>query len=71
MLPVVDNNDLVGIITDRYLKKASASDATNLDIHEIFYLIAKIKIKTKLVHMVDRQTGERDMLHIYRLLKSN
>jgi acetoin utilization protein AcuB len=45
ILPVVENGDLVGIITDRDLKKASASDATSLDIHEILYLIAKIKVK--------------------------
>ena len=45
ILPVVVNGDLVGIITDRDLKKASASDATSLDIHEILYLISKIKVK--------------------------
>jgi acetoin utilization protein AcuB len=45
ILPVLENSDLAGIITDRDLKKASASDATSLDIHEIFYLIAKIKVK--------------------------
>ncbi len=33
ILPVVENGDLVGIITDRDLKKSSASDATSLDIH--------------------------------------
>jgi len=45
ILPVVANGDLVGIITDRDLKKASASDATSLDIHEILYLISKVKVK--------------------------
>ena len=45
ILPVVENGDLVGIITDRDLKRASASDATCLEIHEIFYLLSKIKIK--------------------------
>ena len=45
ILPVLENGDLTGIITDRDLKKASASDATSLDIHEIIYLIAKIKVK--------------------------
>jgi acetoin utilization protein AcuB len=45
ILPVVEHSDLVGIITDRDLKKASASDATSLGIHEILYLIAKVKVK--------------------------
>ena len=44
-LPVMKNGKLVGVVTDRDLKKASASDANTLDIHELLYLIAKIKIK--------------------------
>ncbi|MFO7666187.1 MAG: CBS and ACT domain-containing protein [Desulfobacterales bacterium] len=45
MLPVMKKGKLVGIITDRDLKKSSASDATTLDVHELMYLISKIKIK--------------------------
>jgi len=45
MLPVMKNNKLVGIVTDRDLKRASASDATSLEIHELLYLISKIKVK--------------------------
>lgn len=45
MLPVVEKGKLVGIVTDRDLKRASASDATSLDIHELLYLISKIKVK--------------------------
>ncbi len=45
ILPVIDNAKLVGIITDRDLKRASASDATSLEIHELAYLISKIKVK--------------------------
>lgn len=45
MLPVMKDSKLVGIITDRDLKRASASDATSLDIHELMYLISKIKVK--------------------------
>jgi acetoin utilization protein AcuB len=45
MLPVKEKGQLVGIITDRDLKRASASDATTLEIHEMLYLISKIKIK--------------------------
>ena len=45
MLPVMKKNRLVGIVTDRDLKKASASDATLLDVHELLYLLTKIKVK--------------------------
>lgn len=45
MLPVMKKGKLIGIITDRDLKRASASDATSLDIHELLYLLTKIKVK--------------------------
>ncbi len=43
MLPVMKKDKLVGIVTDRDLKRASASDAT--DVHELLFLLSKIKIK--------------------------
>lgn len=45
MLPVMKKGKLVGILTDRDLKKASASDATMLEIHELLYLLTKITAK--------------------------
>lgn len=45
MLPVLKKDRLVGIITDRDIKRASASDATTLEVHELLYLISQIKIK--------------------------
>ena len=45
ILPVVKKDKLVGVITDRDLKRASASDATSLEIHELLYLLMKIKVK--------------------------
>jgi acetoin utilization protein AcuB len=45
MLPVMDKGTLVGVVTDRDLRSASASDASALEIHELLYLISKIKIK--------------------------
>lgn len=44
MLPVMKKGKLVGIVTDRDLKRAQASDATSLDIHELLYLLSTIKI---------------------------
>lgn len=46
MLPVIEKSQLVGVVTDRDLKRASASDATSLDIHELLYLIARIKVNS-------------------------
>ncbi len=45
MLPVLKKGKLVGVVTDRDLKRASASDATTLDVHELLYLVSKIKVR--------------------------
>ena len=45
ILPVIENGNIVGVITDRDLKKASPSDATTLDMHELLFLISKIKVR--------------------------
>jgi len=44
-LPVLEKGKLVGVITDRDLKRASPSDATSLEAHELLYLIATIKVR--------------------------
>ena len=44
-LPVVDKGKLVGMVTFRNLIEAAPSSATSLSIHELNYLIMKIKIK--------------------------
>ncbi len=44
-LPVVDGTGAVlGIVTDRDLKRASPSDATLLEVHELLYLLEKVKV---------------------------
>jgi acetoin utilization protein AcuB len=45
MLPVIKDNKLVGVLTDRDIKRASASDATTLEIHELLFLISQITAK--------------------------
>lgn len=37
MLPVLKKGRLVGVVTDRDLKRASASDATSLEVHELLF----------------------------------
>ena len=45
-LPVVDKKGrLVGILTDRDIKQAWASDATTLEVHELAYLLSRIMVK--------------------------
>lgn len=44
LLPVLKGQQLVGIVTDRDLKRASASEATSLDVHELAYLLSRIRV---------------------------
>lgn len=44
-LPVVDKGKLVGIVTQHDLLMAAPSPATSLSVHELNYLLAKMKIK--------------------------
>jgi acetoin utilization protein AcuB len=44
-LPIVEKGKLVGIVTLRNLIEAAPSPATTLSIHELNYLILKIKVK--------------------------
>ena len=57
-LPVIKERRLVGIVSDRDLKEAQASDATSLDIHELYYLLAKVKIKSLMSTNLHTTTGE-------------
>lgn len=45
MLPVTKKGNLVGVITDRDIKRASASDATTLSVHELNYILSKVKVR--------------------------
>ncbi len=45
ILPVMKKGKLVGVVTDRDLKRASASDANALEVHELLFLITKIKVQ--------------------------
>ncbi len=44
-IPIVENNKVVGIISDRDIKDASPSKASTLDVHEVYYLLSEIKAK--------------------------
>ena len=57
-LPVIKERRLVGIVSDRDLKEAQASDATSLDIHELYYLLDKVKIKNLMSTNLHTTTAE-------------
>lgn len=44
-LPVLDGERLVGILSDRDLKRAMASPATSLESHELRYLLDRLRVK--------------------------
>jgi len=44
LLPVMKRGKLAGVVTDRDLKRASASDATSLEIHELLYILDRITV---------------------------
>jgi acetoin utilization protein AcuB len=44
-IPVVAQGQLVGMVTDRDLKEASPSKATTLDVHELYYLLAELRVE--------------------------
>lgn len=48
-LPVMKNGKLIGLITERMLLEASPSPATDLSIHELQYLLAKMTVKDIMV----------------------
>ena len=58
-LPVVKDNKLVGIVSEKDLLNASPSDATSLSVWEINYLLSQIKVSdvmTKNVFTVAEET---------------
>ncbi|HOQ16244.1 MAG: CBS domain-containing protein [Epulopiscium sp.] len=58
--PVVEGNELKGLITERVLKDVSPSKATSLSIFELNYLLSKTKVKD--VMITDIITASPDML---------
>jgi acetoin utilization protein AcuB len=44
-LPVLQQDELVGLLTDRDVKRASASDATSLDAYELAFLLQGVKVE--------------------------
>ena len=51
-LPVIENDQLVGLVTEGTIAEASPSKATSLSIYEMNYLLNKTKIKDVMIRDV-------------------
>ena len=60
-LPVLKDKRLIGIISDRDLKEAQPSDATTLDIYELYYLLDELKVKSVMSPKLFTITGEESV----------
>ncbi len=66
-LPVVEKGKLVGIVTFRNLIEAAPSPATTLSIHELNYLIMRIKVKDLMKKNVVTLSTEDTVIDAIRL----
>jgi len=67
-LPVVDEGHLVGIVTDRDIRQASPSPATSLEVHELHYLLERVKIHEIMTKKVVTVTPETPIEEAARLM---
>ena len=51
-LPVIENDKLLGLVTEGTIAEASPSKATSLSIYEMNYLLNKTKVKDVMIHDV-------------------
>ena len=69
-LPVTDGKaHLLGLITDRDLKKAWASSATTLSIYELTYVLQKVKVETIMTQEVTAATPDMTIEQAASLLR--
>ena len=50
-LPVIENDQLVGLVTEGTIAQASPSKATSLSIYEMNYLLNKTKVKDVMIRV--------------------
>jgi acetoin utilization protein AcuB len=67
-LPVLDGKKLVGIVTDRDLRQAAPSPATTLEVHELNYLLERLKVEAIMTKTVITVGPERSLLDAAKLL---
>ena len=67
-LPVVENKRVVGIVTDRDLRQAAPSPATTLEVHELNFLLERLRIEAIMTKKVITIGQETNLLEAARLL---
>lgn len=67
-LPVVDRGKLVGIVTDRDIRRALPSDATSLEVHELLYLLDKVEVHEIMTKEVTTVTPDTPVEEAARLM---
>jgi acetoin utilization protein AcuB len=70
-LPVVDDGQLVGIITLGDVRGASPSEATTLNLFELSYLIDQLKVERVMTREVITVTPETSLAATARLMLEN
>lgn len=67
-LPVVDEADVVvGIVTDRDIRRASASDDADLAAHELMYLLERVSVQDVMTMSVHTVRGDTSLAEATRL----
>jgi acetoin utilization protein AcuB len=67
-LPVVRDGKLVGIVTDRDVRRAWASPATSLSTHKLLYLLDRVTVEEVMTPQPLTVTPETPLLEAARLL---
>jgi len=67
-LPVLEGKRLVGIVTDRDLRQVAPSPATSLEVHELNYLLERLKIEAIMTKKVITVSPESSLQEAAKLL---
>jgi acetoin utilization protein AcuB len=67
-LPVLDGKKVVGIITDRDLRQSAPSPATTLEVHELNYLLERLKVEAIMTKKVITVAPDSSLLEAAKLL---
>lgn len=70
-LPVIENDRLVGLVTEGTIAEASPSKATSLSIYEMNYLLNKTKVKDVMIHDVITVSKEASLEDATYLMLKN
>lgn len=70
-LPVLEGKKLVGILTDRDLRQAAPSPATTLEVHELNYLLERLKIEAIMTKKVITVGPDLGLLDAAKLLMAH